>query len=536
MMNMFQNKAKLIVIVMAAALMAIGTLCLSEAYAQVKPSGAAAAKPVSTSSAKVVGWRGDGTGRYPGATPPTEWYLKESGESKNILWKTKLPCYTWSTPIIVGDKIFTRSEPYDLVCLNKNTGKPLWIRSYPPIIGLTAEEKKAKPALKQIDSLAADLQKLNDEFVARGWSKELYARKHDLQAKINDLSAKADDKLTLPPDMYVESWTGYTAATPCSDGKFVYFTSGDGVTACYDLDGNLKWAHYNQITGNAWGEHGQACSPTVAGDKLLVSTPAMMALNKATGAQAWPLASGGGGWAILPLTIGGTDYAVMGGNYVRASDGKVMIPRTGDMPGGFNVINDNMVFYGGSHQSFYRLGTKPDGGLSLTPLITEEYNRVKLPTGDNPKLNVDKSISGFVTASPLYNDGLLYTISNFGKLFVLDTTKTKQSDTLVYSSFPPFDFKNGYSRKSTGMGIGASPAFAGKYIYMIDSANCMIVMAPGREYKQIAKNTIDCTVPDWETRYYAGSHHEQTEASPIFDGSRIYIRGEQFLYCVGTKG
>src|SRR5690349_7490574 len=63
-----------------------------------------------------VGWRGDGTGRFPGATPPTTWSRTDQGEKKNIVWETKLPCYSWSTPIIVGDKIFTRSEPYDLIC------------------------------------------------------------------------------------------------------------------------------------------------------------------------------------------------------------------------------------------------------------------------------------------------------------------------------------------------------------------------------------------------------------------------------------
>jgi len=62
-----------------------------------------------------VGWRGDGSGRYTAATPPTTWSRNEKGEKKNIVWETKLPCYSWSTPIIVGNKIFTRSEPYDLI-------------------------------------------------------------------------------------------------------------------------------------------------------------------------------------------------------------------------------------------------------------------------------------------------------------------------------------------------------------------------------------------------------------------------------------
>jgi len=64
----------------------------------------------------------------------------------------------------------------------------------------------------------------------------------------------------------------------------------------------------------------------------------------------------------------------------------------------------------------------------------------------------------------------------------------------------------------------------------------MIVMEPGKEYKQVAKNNIDETVPTaWEEKHWMGAHHEQTEASPVFEGSRIYIRGEQYMYCVGEK-
>ena len=91
------------------------------------------------------------------------------------------------------------------------------------------------------------------------------------------------------------------------------------------------------------------------------------------------------------------------------------------------------------------------------------------------------------------------------------------------------------------MGIGASPALAGKYIYTLDSGNCTIVMEPGRTYKEIAKNSIAQIVPQQipnssgVKNYWSGPHQEQTEASPIFDGSRIYIRGEQFLYCIGEK-
>src|SRR5664279_434648 len=126
---MFKGILRVLVVVAAMVIGGMFTLANGAVPAQPEPPvGGAASKPTSTPAGTVVGWRGDGSGRYPDANPPTEWYQKANGQSKNILWKTKLPCYSWATPIIVGDKLITRSEPYDLICMDKNTGKLLWIR------------------------------------------------------------------------------------------------------------------------------------------------------------------------------------------------------------------------------------------------------------------------------------------------------------------------------------------------------------------------------------------------------------------------
>ncbi|MBI3832546.1 MAG: hypothetical protein HY291_23690 [Planctomycetes bacterium] len=491
------------------------------------------------SPAHPIGWRGDGTGCYPGANPPTVWYQKANGESKNILWKVKLPSYSWSTPIVIGDKIVTRSEPYDLICLNKNTGKLLWIRAHPPFLGVSDEEKKANPAFKEVEPLVAELQKVNDAFVAQGWTAALFKQKHDLQIKIDELSGKADKKYKLPPDMYVESWAGYTASTPCSDGAHIFIISGDGIAACYDLEGKLSWSRYELLTP-IWGEHGFASSPALAGDVFLAPSIRVRGLNKATGEEIYKEPFGCA-YSIVTFPSNGVDFAVSAGNYFRVKDGKVIIPCVGDMPRGQMVVNGNMIYFSAAHVSYNKWEPKGGDEIAVTPLIPEVYNRIGLPGGDSPSLKVDQTITGFRTASPLYHDGLLYNLSNFGNLAVMDTQKVKAQDGLVYTTFPPFDFKNPYSRKTFGMGIGASPALAGKYIYMIDSANCTIVMEPGRAYKEVSKNAIEESVPEPSSNasgskpYWMGPHQEQTEASPIFDGNRIYIRGEQYLYCIGEK-
>ncbi len=477
-----------------------------------------------------VGWRGDGSGVYPDAHPPTTWSRSESGEKKNIVWETKLPCYTWSTPIIIGDKLITRSEPYDLVCMNKNTGKVLWIRSHPPIDNLTAEEKKANPAFAEIEPLVGQLQKINDGFVASGWTQELYNQKYELQKKINDLTGKADRKVKLPPDMWVESWSGYTAATPCSDGKLIYITSGSGVTAAYDLDGNKKWSHYESMTP-VWGEHGQANSPALIGDTLIAQTTALVGYNKTTGAELWRTA--GGGYSILPYKVNGVDYAIVGCNVIRVSDGKIVLPSPRDVGGNLPALHENTVYYTGGNAAFFKIDSNA-GELKYTPLIQEEYNRVSFPIDDPSKKW--EPMFNFYTASPIYHDGLLYCLSNWGKLVVVDTTKTKQADAIVYNKNLPFDFKNPKQRKTLGCGIGASPALVGKYIYMTDNAGCTLVIEPGREFKLVAKNNIDYTMPKgWEQNYWIEKYHEITLSTPIYEGGRMYLRGEQNFYCIGEK-
>ncbi len=76
------------------------------------------------SSLRPVGWRGDGTGCFPGATVPDRWDAK-TGE--NIVWKTKVPA-GFSQPIVVGEKVFITADPAWLICLSIHDGRVLWKR------------------------------------------------------------------------------------------------------------------------------------------------------------------------------------------------------------------------------------------------------------------------------------------------------------------------------------------------------------------------------------------------------------------------
>ena len=102
------------------------------------------------SSDRPVGFRGDGNGHFPGATPVTTWQegtavqgemtfkdhwgnvKKDKGwdfsddKTVNIVWKTQMPSWANSQAVVVGDRVFTVGESDLLICVDANTGKVLW--------------------------------------------------------------------------------------------------------------------------------------------------------------------------------------------------------------------------------------------------------------------------------------------------------------------------------------------------------------------------------------------------------------------------
>ena len=58
-----------------------------------------------------------------------------------------------------------------------------------------------------------------------------------------------------------------------------------------------------------------------------------------------------------------------------------------------------------------------------------------------------------------------------------------------------------------------------------------LVFEPGRAFKQVARNTIGTCI----NRAWVLNPREITHCNPVFEGSRMYLRGETMLYCIGKK-
>ena len=128
----------------------------------------------------------------------------------------------------------------------------------------------------------------------------------------------------------------------------------------------------------------------------------------------------------------------------------------------------------------------------------------------------------FMVASPLYVDGVVYSVEMGGGLAAVDTLAKKA----LYRQY--LDGYNRYNRYLYG--VAASPALAGKNIYITDDAGYTHIIQPGPQFKELGRNIL-------ENIHLSGlggnpCKQESFYTSPCFEGKAMYLRGEEYLYCI----
>jgi len=433
-------------------------------------------------------------------------------DEKNIVWMTRLPERTNACPVIVGDRIFTPAEPDELLCLDKATGKILWRRFHSLYDATPEADRAANPIFKEkIEPLADELAKTMD-----------YEKGLELRRKMGELLVSVDKKrYTLKWDGHLASHFGIVGftTTPVSDGKHVYAFFGHGVVACYDLDGTRKWIRRLESKEIVY-----SCSPAITGGRLVCVFEGMHALDAETGAEAWFLPKAGSIASLIPIRVDGTDaVSTRGGWMFRASDGKELWKnpplKEGDGGWGAAAFLDR-VFY----VPWHGIGNlvvadfsqaKGDAWQPKTRWIEVNANHHR-PNGEW----LDRSSP----ASPLIYKGIYYGIDEYGVLYATDL----QTGKTLYSRDTGFDELHHYN----AIGVAASPALAGGHVYVMDNQGSCLVFEPGPVFKQAAMNRIETVIQrDWPIP----PQETLANGPPVFDGQRVYIRGEQYLYCIGEK-
>jgi outer membrane protein assembly factor BamB len=186
--------------------------------------------------ADATDWRGfrgpNGDGSSDDKSLPTSW-----SETSNLKWKLKLPGKGYSSPIVVGQRVF--------------------VTTY----GATNDLSQLKRHLVCVDRKTGKI----------SWSKEI-------STKVAD---RAVARFAGTP--------GYASHTPVSDGERVYGLYGNAGVIAFDLEGNQLW--HQDVGTEGRSMFGSASSPILYKNQLIVTAGAesesMRALDPKTGKQLW---------------------------------------------------------------------------------------------------------------------------------------------------------------------------------------------------------------------------------------------------------
>jgi outer membrane protein assembly factor BamB len=366
---------------------------------------------------------------------PFEW-----SESRNIVWKTPVPGSGWSSPVVVGGRIW-----------------------------LTTAVKERGGSLR---ALAFDADS-GREVV----NTQVFKPRHT-----DPLNAK--NTLASP--------------TPVVDGDRVYVHFGADGTAALDTAGQVVWT----IRLPYDSQHGNGGSPVLYRGLLIVSCDGsneafVAAIDAQTGKIRWktPRRQPWDQAYTTPLVIrvGERDQVVSVGAYraaaydpdsgkelwrVSYADGFSNVPRP--------VYGHGLVYIATGFQQPTLLAVRPDGSGDVTKTHVAWTLRRGAP----------------LTPSPLIVGDELYLVNDGGIATCLDA----RTGSILW-------------QQRLGGNFSASPVFVDGRIYFLSEEGVATVIAPGKEFRRLATNTLDGA----------------TLASIAVSGGSLFIRSHSHLYRIAQK-
>ncbi len=294
----------------------------------------------------------------------------------------------------------------------------------------------------------------------------------------------------------------YASGTPATDGKLVYISFLDGkdaVVAAYDYSGNKIWT---QKPGKFYSGWGYSCSPRLYKNMVIINgnspggEPFVAALNKGDGKIIWKV-----------------DHEKPANNFHT--------PIIKEMAGKTQMIfcgNQEIISYDPDNGNLNWLVDGPASDFCSSPVYNEKHGlvitstawprRVLLAIRPDGQGNVTeshvawRSVEGAVyVPSPVTIGDYLFTTMTNGKVHCIDVPTGK---ILWMEELGPQ-----YSSAVVADGL----------VYMPNDEGIITVIKPGPEFQYIAKNDIG----------------EKMNASPAISNGKIYIRGYEHLFCIGSK-
>jgi len=414
---------------------------------------------------------------------PTEW-----NDSLNVRWKTDLTGDGWSSPIVLGDKIFITSAFLEKAA--PASAKP--VQSAPQAPPAPGALPGSRPQQPEDNSYKEEVYRWELTCFDVKTGKELWKQ-----------VAK-----TGAPRIKKNGQSSYACETPVADGKRVIAYFGMTGVYCYDLNGKLLWQKDLGAfkTLNDWGT---GASPVLYKDVLYVQVDNeensfIIALDAVNGNEKWKVNREGEKTGYSTPVIWKNKFRtelVTIGKSARSYDpvsGKLNweLKMGGDMalP---SPVSDNEHIYlgktGGVNKPGILYSVKAGVDGNITPadsgLVSNGVEWTLKETGvGNP--------------SPLLYNGLLYLLSSRGgEVYCLDAKTGAQI----------------YKAKADKVGAcWASPWIQGDKIFFYDEKGITQVIQAGKEFKVLSQNKID----------------DKFWASIAVAGDAYIFRGTKKLYCV----
>jgi outer membrane protein assembly factor BamB len=307
----------------------------------------------------------------------------------------------------------------------------------------------------------------------------------------------------VPHEGYRPNDGSFASASPVTDGKHVYAHFGSRGLYCYDLDGQLRWSQDLGDMRILLG-FGEGSSPALCGDAVIVNwdhegDSFIAALDKKTGKILWKQPRAERTSWSTPLIVEHNGHQQV----VTAASGKIRSyePATGKLLwecAGLTsnvipspVVGDGLVYclsgYRGNALLAIRLGRT--GDLTGTDAIAWRHNK------NTP----------YVPSPLLYGDKLYFFASNNGILSCFDA---KSGQALIDAE-----------RVQGLEGVYASPVGAGGRVYLVGRNGVAVVLQHADKLEVLATNRLD----------------EKFDASPAVAGNELFLRGQEYLYCIATK-
>lgn len=425
-------------------------------------------------------WRGpSATGVSSETGLPTEW-----SENENVAWKSRIRGLGISSPIVSGNYVFVTSQ---VGSGDSRQGPRLFQSGDAGAQGEIALGRGSKPGREgDVSFLVTALDRVSGSQI---WE-------YELQAEGSLHSVHEKHNLASP--------------SPVTDGESVYAFFGNGQIIGLNMDGTLLWKrHLGKEYGPFRINWGHSSSPIVHDGTVILlcyhePQGYLLGLNSATGQNEWKVDQPSGAISYsTPFVMegGGSREIVVNSSIGMAGHdfvtGKLLwqISESNRFPIPMPIQNNGVIYTSRGYRSgpfmAIRLGRRED--VSNSHPLAEYY---AMP----PDVLWRVGTGAPYVSSLVYHDGLIYMVGDVG---IVTAINAETGDRV-------------WQQRIGGV-FSASPVAADGKIYLLSEGGETIVLAAGRNYRVLARNTLDV----------------RQLASPAVAGGRLFIRSDDVVYAIG---